>query len=78
MPPRPLPAPATQVDEYLYDIAMSLRQFNAVLAQLTVEVSAAAPAASGAAGPAADELVDLREPESKAARKPRYRGDTGG
>lgn len=69
MPARPLPAPATQVDEYLFDIATSLRQLNAVLAQLTVEISAAA--APTAASPVADDLVELREPEPKAVRKPR-------
>ena len=71
MPARPLPAPATQVDEYLFDIATSLRQLTVVLAQLTVEVSAAAPTARSASGSVADDLVELREPEPKAVRKPR-------
>lgn len=50
---RALPPPATQADEYLHDIAASLRQLVDMLAQTVVEV----PAAD------AGDVVALREPE---------------
>ena len=50
---RALPPPATQADEYLHDIAASLRQLVDMLAQTVAE----APAADD------DEVVALREPE---------------
>lgn len=53
---RALPPPVTQADEYLHDIALSLRYMNVVLAQVAVEISAAAAPAEG-------DLVALREPE---------------
>lgn len=51
---RALPPPVTQADEYLHDIALSLRYMNVVLAQVAVEISAA---------PVEGDLVALREPE---------------
>lgn len=51
---RALPPPATQADEYLHDIAASLRQLVDMLAQTVAE----APAADDG-----DEVVALREPE---------------
>lgn len=50
---RALPQPATQADEYLHDIAASLRQLVDMLAQTVTEA------------PAADDgdVVALREPE---------------
>lgn len=53
--PRRLPQPATNADEYLYDIAMSLRQVVGLLAL------AAAP--TFMKQPAADGEVELKEPE---------------
>jgi len=61
---RALPPPATQADEYLHDIAASLRQLVDMLAQTVVEV----PAADGD-----DEVVALREPEPPAKPKRRTR-----
>ena len=62
---RPLPAPATQVDEYLFDIAMSLRQINGALAQL-VAVDAELPGDA-----TIDDLtpIPLREPGQRKRRK---------
>lgn len=72
-----LPAPATQTDDYLFDVAISLRQMIThlaqmvgmleqmvgMLAQMTVEI----------ASTPADEIA-LREPETK---KRRHRQDIG-
>lgn len=64
---RALPSPATQVDEYLHDVAVSLRQVSdhlaqvtAMLAQMTVEL--ATPA---------DDGVALREPATPKKRRHR-------
>lgn len=61
---RALPPPATQADEYLHDIAASLRQLVDMLAQTVSEA------------PAADDgdVVALREPEP-AKPKRRTRDD---
>lgn len=57
---RPLPPPATQIDEYMHDAAMSLRQMSDqlaaitdMLAQMNVEL----------AGVQDGEFVSLREPD---------------
>lgn len=56
-----LPRPATQTDEYLYDIAMSLRQLNLSLAQLVTLLPMPSP---GPIGEPDLDLVQLREPEA--------------
>jgi hypothetical protein len=69
---RTLPIPATQVDEYLHDVAVSLRQLNdqlaqmsGMLAQMTVEI---------ASTPAMDDIA-LREPAPSASAKKRRHRD---
>lgn len=62
--PRRLPQPATNADEYLYDIAMSLRQVVGLLA------IAAVPSFMKHQ-PAADGEVELKEPKPP---KPKHRG----
>lgn len=59
---RPLPTPATQVDEYLFDIAVSLRQLGDLLAQTLAE-----PAVGEG------EVVALREPEPVKPKKRAHR-----
>lgn len=49
-----LPAPATQVDMYLHDIALSLRQLNDALAQIAAASDEAAAATAGNGGNAED------------------------
>jgi len=62
---RALPQPATQADEYLHDIAASLRQLVDMLAQTVVEARAADDG----------DVVALREPEPPAKPKRRTRDD---
>lgn len=66
----PLPAPATQVDMYLHDIALSLRQLNDALAQIAANDGVAATTADDAQAnaPMSEEdliLTPLREKVTK-------------
>ena len=62
-----LPRPATQTDEYLFDIAMSLRQLQDGLARLVATMQ---PPMDSAETDAASDVVQLREPElAQPARK---------
>lgn len=69
----PLPAPATQVDAYLHDIALSLRQINDELAQLAANAApAAATAGAEQDAPMSEEdliLTPLREQGPAKRRK---------
>lgn len=66
MEERKLPQPATNADEYLYDIALSLRAVVGVLAAMPTLIQQAQSAAPASEG---DE-VELKEPE-KPKRKHR-------
>lgn len=59
MDERRLPQPATNADEYLYDIALSLRSIVGVLAAMPVLIHRARTAAP----PPTDGEVALKEPE---------------
>lgn len=58
-----LPRPATQIDEYLFDIAMSLRELVAAVDGATTTVEPE-PVDEGLLAP-----VPLREPAQRKARK---------
>lgn len=57
-----LPAPATAVELYLHDIALSMRILTAALVKLTMDVSAAVPTQPAA------EITPLREPSKGKGR----------
>lgn len=66
MEERKLPQPVTNADEYLYDIALSLRRINGTLATLPFLVKAAsAPAEADPVEVPAEEEVELKEPKPK-------------
>jgi len=69
----PLPAPATQVDMYLHDIALSLRLLNHAVAQLAAGNQPAAATAGNAQEDASSEddliLTPLREQAPPKRRK---------
>lgn len=69
---RVLPKPATQADEYLYEMALSLRSMNVMIAQVAVEISALNVFDADTLAQA-DGAVDLREPD--APRKKRRHRD---
>lgn len=64
-----LPAPATQVDMYLHDIALSLRQLNDALAQMGPPATAGAGGDDGAMVAEDDLLTPLREQAPPKRRK---------
>lgn len=66
MEERRLPQPATNADEYLYDIAKSLRHIVGVLAALPAMTAAALAEPAPAADESADgDTVELKEPKTK-------------
>lgn len=61
MDEKPLPPPATLVEEYLFAMVMELRRMNSVLGSWVT----LAPVAAQAPLPDGGEVVELREPGKK-------------
>lgn len=65
----PLPTPATQVDEYLFDIAISLRSLVAAVARWRANVDELEVATLQAAEERLLAPISLREPDQRKQHK---------